>query len=559
MDPTGVVRSSGPRQAAVQLVTLVPGRRGIDFDRQPLLYFHTSSFEKWLQARVIGDEVGISVSQFYAGSEPYDEDYSLEPQDMLAASLDQAVAAAGKHALVFVEDTTVRIPSLSTSGAPFPGLKTKEWFAETTFEELDGALGDSREAVVRSDITLYIPGLRRHVYVHGETVGSVTRKPPPSRTHPLYRWLTTETFSGWFIPSGAAKPLGLMEFEESRKYDFREVALLRLFERVQEYTAALNLPAQAYRRRRSRSRSGVEDILPFPDASALTERAQIIVIGRTCAGKSTFATEATSRYRISKIEASDELRSIDFDRTQAPDPVRDPAGYAMALLETLGMGAVAEHILRTRDVLPTESFVISGLRTIEEIALLRRAVPSLRIVLVEAPFTMRYERYLRRKRSESETLSKDEFAELDAMQAKFGLLPVARDIADDTINNVASLEEYLATVDTLIASERDKSLKDPPEPTDGEHRASPGRVTRLSRALKLLQHAGPLSLKEIEKQTGLGEHNASRILGFAPNTTQRRIVGRSRREEWKITPAGLAYLELLAQANPRGPASHGEP
>jgi inosine/xanthosine triphosphate pyrophosphatase family protein len=97
--------------------------------REPVLYFHTSNTEKFLQARILAQMSGVRLTQFIAGAEPYDEDYELSPRDMLRQALDQAVRAAGRSSLVFVEDTTVRIEALSSVDHDFPGLATKEWFS----------------------------------------------------------------------------------------------------------------------------------------------------------------------------------------------------------------------------------------------------------------------------------------------------------------------------------------------------------------------------------------------------------------------------------------------
>ena len=232
----------------------VPAPRSVPMSnrREPVLYFHTSNTEKFLQARILAQTAGVRLTQFVAGAEPYDEDYALSPRDMLGQALGQAVRAAGRSSLVFVEDTTVRIDALSSAKEDVPGLATKEWFSSTSFAELSRQLdeaGGSRLATVRSDIALSIPGYGEPVFFfRGKTRGSVVDKEPVWRSHPLYTWLTTSTFNGWFRPQGADITLGEMEFDESARYDFRAKSLELLFRRLAEYSAVLNLPSQAYRR-----------------------------------------------------------------------------------------------------------------------------------------------------------------------------------------------------------------------------------------------------------------------------------------------------------------------
>ena len=528
--------------------------------REPVLYFHTSNTEKFVQARILARAAELRLTQFAAGSEPYDEDYALAPRDMLRATLQQAVRAAGRSALVFVEDTTVRIEALSTSSVDVPGLGTKEWFQGTTFDQISGELdrlGGSRSASVRSDIALSIPGYDLPIFFHGETHGLVVKSTPTPRTHPLYTWLTTASFNGWFVPDGANLTLGEMEYEESLKYDFRAGALSALFERVREYSAALNFPPQAYRRvvpRGPVSRETVQLTL-FPSVEHST-RSPLVVIGESCAGKTTFAHVAISRHDAKHVEASAVLVRLAEQSSSASLPNRQthPAQYASALLAELGMDAIAEWIVEHHhDEMELEPSIITGLRTLEELRAILHAFPAAKVVHISSTFNMRYERYLVRKRGDEDTRTRDDFKARDSDQEGFGLLPVARDVCDLTIDNTGSLEEYIATA-SMVWDEYQLtgSLARPSERRLAKEtrRASQGteldkdRATRLSRCLALLRDRGPMTLPELEEAEGLGDHNASRILGFAPNTTRRDnpATGRVR---WAVTDAGLAYLELV--------------
>ena len=163
----------------------------------------------------------------------------------------EILQGVGRQSLLFVEDTSLRIDALSDGDEDFPGLSVKEWFASTTFEELDKALsrsGRGRRAVVKSDIALHVPGLSRPLFFHGEATGTVAAQAPEFQESEQYPWLTPTTFNGWFTPDGASKPLGAMSLEESWRFDFRTQALEQLINRLEEYAASLNLPSNAYSR-----------------------------------------------------------------------------------------------------------------------------------------------------------------------------------------------------------------------------------------------------------------------------------------------------------------------
>ena len=116
---------------------------------------------------------GYLLRHFTAHREPYDEDYSLPTGQMLTRAIQQVNAEFGIRSIFFVEDTSLRLEALSDS-SDFPGLKVKEWFASSTFEEVDRLIkekGGDRRAVVKSDIALYVPNLSHIVFFHGETAG----------------------------------------------------------------------------------------------------------------------------------------------------------------------------------------------------------------------------------------------------------------------------------------------------------------------------------------------------------------------------------------------------
>ena len=243
--------------------------------------------EKFLQARVVFERHGFVLDYFRESQEPYYEEYGLGSRELLRRALEEIRKRLGTNSLFFVEDTSVRVDALSDERNAVPGLRVKEWFQEMTFETLDVQLrrhGNDRGATVYSDIGLYVPNLERAVFAHGETVGTVAEKAPEFEMSYEFPWLTPKTFNGWFIPEGSDKTLGEMEFYESLKYDFRVKCLKALLERIEEYSAIINLPNNAYAAPKVRAR---EQEWLFPGFDGLIS--PVVVIGRICAGKTTRA------------------------------------------------------------------------------------------------------------------------------------------------------------------------------------------------------------------------------------------------------------------------------
>jgi len=204
----------------------------------------------------------------------------------------------------------------------------------------------------------------------------------------------------------------------------------------------------------------------------------------------------------------------------------------------VGLAAVGERVLEhRRDDLMARPFVISGLRTLEEVALLLNELPDVTVVLIEAPPNQRWQRNLERGRPGRTVLNRADFRTADHSQDAFGLLPVARDIADVVIANTSDLQTYLRHVGACVAAAGQNTSS-----VAGARRRRP--PTRLARALACLADGRPVTLPQIEEEAGLGAHNASRFFSKAPLTVtnDRRPGGPFL---WSITPTGRAYLQIV--------------
>lgn len=507
------------------------------------IYFYTSSIEKYLQARLVFARSGLSLD-YYSATDPYDEhDAVRSTRDLLYHAVRQVrQKELGRGTLFFVEDTSVRIDALSSDTSDVPGVYVKDWFSQTSFRELDEMLrgaGDNRRAVVKSDIALSVPGLDRPIYVHGESSGLIANDPPAFKENPKYPWLTPQTFNGWFVPSGSDLPLGALSLEQSLEFDFRVRALEALVDRLEEVVAALNLPQSAFVRQKPRVATGDQPLFLPPTV--------LLIVGRTCAGKTTFAERAESQ-GFTRIEASEIVRKIGSD----PLPDDDPGGFrfAMRTLDELGHDAVASQIGEQIRDSPEVPVVVSGLRDIEEIAYFKRTMPHARVVLIEASERTRFEREVRRGRVGASTRI-DTFRERDEKQDAFGLLPIVDDLADITILNESSFEVYMQQIDAVVVG-------DSTEPgVDLFHRPrhSP-QHHQLYRCLEALVDEGrALQCDEIEDITAKGgllpirHNNANKVLKAAASLATRIEGGETRGEEARVqyeaTAAGQVFVALF--------------
>src|ERR1035438_5492270 len=165
-------------------------------DRQMDIFFYTSNISKYIQARVVFGRAGLLLQHFRSKTEPYAEDYAEGKERLLVRAVEQVLKSGlGSGSLFFVEDTSLRIEALSPENEDLPGLAVKEWFASTSFDQLDISLkanGGDREAEVKSDIALHVPGLPKPVLFTGRTKGTVADTRPNFEEKPQYPWLTPD-------------------------------------------------------------------------------------------------------------------------------------------------------------------------------------------------------------------------------------------------------------------------------------------------------------------------------------------------------------------------------
>jgi dephospho-CoA kinase len=338
---------------------------------------------------------------------------------------------------------------------------------------------------------------------------------------------------GWFIPDGATKRLGEMEFEEALGFDFRAKALTKLIARLEEMNAALNLGSSFYTVRRPEILHSPEQLTFKELLSQEDSEPQILlVIGHKCAGKTTLSDYLAGRDGVMVFEASSVLRQLASEAGETVDTADD----AFNFLRERGLDCVAEAIAKYLDRAKANLNVITGLRTVEEIFLLAQRFPQARIVLVDSDARTRFERHLRRAR-DADVRSFSDFQRQDEKQASFGALRVAAEIATDIIRNDGSLEQYMAKIGALVSAL--------PKLVRGHDQKS--ELHRTLVALDAIGEAGTceqISAKAATLGIPVRKYNTNRALKSAPEFAE-RVKRSGQLLSYKLTARGQRLLDLL--------------
>lgn len=402
------------------------------------LIFITSSNTKLAHAEHLTKEYNIKISKQKNYGIGYEEPRIYNREQLLSESYTDARERFSKNVsnpdkkFFIIEDTSVVIEALSDGDNEVPGLDVKYWMRENNFGSIDKTLkasGNNRKCYVRSDVILHPTKELREKYgkeflqFTGFSYGSIATHEFDYATNPLYPWLDNKTFNKWFVPDVADMPLGMMDIVEADKYDFRKDAfdkLLAFLEEEQIIQKSAGLVRKKYHR--------------------FTFFENFILVGPTCAGKSTLANFLAEKFGYYHIEASDFMYQKYYKLHGAKPSVSVGDFAKKALDENICVVAkpIVEHVLGLGDT----PFVISGFRHPKEIdCFLSEYKKNIKILYIDASLDIRFERSIARRRIDDHS-TKEAFAAKDEQQMEMGLVKMRDEISEKLFNEGSIVSYY---------------------------------------------------------------------------------------------------------------------
>jgi dephospho-CoA kinase len=236
-------------------------------------------------------------------------------------------------------------------------------------------------------------------------------------------------------------------------------------------------------------------------------------------------------------EASTVLRGIAEEFGVIPSDSEE----ALDFLGEVGWDAVARKIANYIDKDDSRLNVVTGLRTPEELLFLKSRFPSARVVLIDADQRIRFERHIRRSRDSALTDMKS-FSSEDERQKRFGTLRIASDIAEITIHNDGSRDQYSKKIEEAL---------DLISKTPETHKFQTNRsLSELHRSLKALLAIGTAATcEEISALTAqhgspVRKYNTNRALKAVPEFAH-RLERKGESLKYQPTERSLSLLKLL--------------
>lgn len=401
------------------------------------IIFITSSRIKLAHVQYLAREYPITIAKQKNYGIGYIEPRIYDRDQLLNESYKDALERFTKNVsnpdekFFIIEDTSVIIDALSENGKEVPGLDIKYWMKEHSFEMLDLMLkgkGNNRKCTVRSDIILHLPKRLRDKYgidykqFIGTVAGNIVTSEHEYSTNPSYPWLDNKTFNKWFAPTDDV-PLGAMTVQQSEEYDFRKKA----FDQVRVFLEE-------------------EECIKENTAPAIKQYAlplyfdHLILVGPTCAGKSTLATHLSENYGYFHLEASDFMHQKFYELHGVNTELTIGNFAQKALLENPCIVAdlIADHMNSLKDT----PVIISGFRHPLEIeCFLKKYKCDIKIVYINADILIRYERNRNRKRKDDE-ITFEKFKEKDHQQADMGLMDMFTHYQGTELKNEKSVNDF---------------------------------------------------------------------------------------------------------------------
>ncbi len=175
----------------------------------------------------------------------------------------------------------------------------------------------------------------------------------------------------------------------------------------------------------------------------------IAFVGMPASGKSEAANVAR-RMGIPVVNMGDVVREENAKRGLPPTD-ENIGGMGTRLRREEGMDAIAKRCVPKIRSLNSPVVVVDGTRNIEEINYFKKQFGSdFELVAVHAPFELRFERIRKRARSDDMRCI-EELKKRDEREKGWGL-DRAVEMAEVTVNNTGSIEEFHKKIEKLLRS-----------------------------------------------------------------------------------------------------------
>jgi len=427
------------------------------------LIFFTSNRVKTQHAKHLCRDFDIDIINFNEVTKlaNYEEPRIDDRSELLNASFESAkkqidISNYGKNRAFIIEDTSVDIHALTRQyRKEYPGVDIKYWMKDTNFVDVDyqlHMLGNNRSVTVRSDLLLYLPALKPFKYHFiGKSDGTLVSNDDDFDTNVIYPWLDNKTFNKWFQPKGETVVISKLPIEKADLYDFREKAFAQM----------LNLLEKNHiiKRKTAEFRPSISEL--FENNIQCH-----IVVGLTCAGKTTTANYLINECDFLHVEASDFMHEI-YREHHGIDSDIEIGKFAKELLKRQPT-IVAKQIFEYLKDFQIQNTVITGFRLAEESEYIENILSNthkIKRIVISASRSIREDRKSERNRV-GDVKSTECLENRDKREMEMGMSALISHNDNVDIKNESTFEHLFTTYKdklniTPLVKSKNKKNTDP--------------------------------------------------------------------------------------------------
>ncbi len=170
----------------------------------------------------------------------------------------------------------------------------------------------------------------------------------------------------------------------------------------------------------------------------------IAFTGWARSGKDTAADHLVEKHCFEKIVMS-ELLLDEMKKAGMPDTKMNRSRMGKLLRERFGKDVVAKKALEKASKEGLEKAVFVGPRSVSEIAFFKKKIPGFKLVAIDAGQGKRFER-----RSKQDAQTKTDFLKRDSHDSTEFELGQVIAMADHTIENNSTINDFKRTIDGLM-------------------------------------------------------------------------------------------------------------
>ncbi|MEM1535399.1 MAG: AAA family ATPase [Candidatus Pacearchaeota archaeon] len=180
------------------------------------------------------------------------------------------------------------------------------------------------------------------------------------------------------------------------------------------------------------------------------------IIGTIASGKGTVTSYLVKKHKFKRIVMGNLVRAI--ARSEGIAPTRENLHNLQARYRAKDPGYFIKKAIAKIKASKHNKWVVDGLRNPEDAHLLKKAFNA-KIIFVDAPIALRWERARKRRRGKEKEISLDEFKKIENEENKIFHFNITKRYADFKLMNNTTKEDLWKNTEKILKKLKHQSIR----------------------------------------------------------------------------------------------------